>query len=80
MTLLARCIAHAQAYLTRVSCIMDGSGSASGSDEEAVTLRPKDIVKLKETVQTFQTVLGGISNDRDSPVPGPSGFRERKKG
>ena len=40
---------------------MDSDGSGSNSPElEAVTLRPRDIVKLKETVQMFQNVLGGI--------------------
>ena len=76
----------------RARCAMDSDGSGSNSPElEAVTLRPRDIVKLKETVQTFQNVLGGISKEprgRESPVPGPSGLRssstghgaERKKG
>ena len=60
---------------------MDSDGSGSNSPElEAVTLRPRDIVKLKETVQN---VLGGISKEprgRESPVPGPSGLRSSGMG
>ena len=53
----------------------------SSSEEEAVTLKSKDVVKLKETVQAFQTVLGGISKDKESAAPGPSvRTGERKKG
>jgi hypothetical protein len=40
-----------------------------------VTLRSKDVAKLKETVQVIQSVLGRISHDRGSPVPVPSGLQ-----
>lgn len=72
---------------------MSKDRDSSSPELEAVTLRPSDVEKLKETVKTFQNVLGGISkesNGRENPVPGLSGLRssitdtgqdgERKKG
>ena len=68
--------------------------SSSPEMEAPVTLRSRDVQKLKETVETFQSVLGSISSPQDSDstsVPGPSGMgglfthrptplRESKKG
>ena len=67
-----RDFAHAHDVFCPRVCAMDYS-----SEEEAVTLKSKDVVKLKETVEAFQSVLGGISKDpreRESQVPGLSGL------
>ena len=69
---------------------MSKDRDSSSPELEAVTLRPSDVEKLKETVKTFQNGISKESNGRESPVPGPSSLRssitdtdqdgERKKG
>ena len=71
---------------------MSERSSSPDEAEAPVTLRSRDVQKLKDTVETFQSVLGSISTpltqDSDLSLPGSSGLcahhltplRERKKG